>query len=189
MDLIFGAPQSGRRVLTCTLALLVVAAGLAAHLTARGPRRDFAPEGWRMTFRPPAGYLWEHTRRLGAQPEVYRFMGTTRQGQPTELEYWRLRVTEQATPLLVGFALLARDDPNSQIAQLAPQNSGPRTAPLGGRTAVQVVSQSRHIVVRVVVMDDLEAYAVRLQVDGQPLDADLLTLFDEVCDSVEFPPK
>jgi len=142
-----------------------------------------------MTFRTPPGYLWERHGGNGDLAEFYRFMGATHRGLPTELDFWRLRVTERDTPLRVGFALLNLDAPAPQVMQLAPQDPAPRTALLGGRSAVQLVHRSRRAVVRVVTLENLEAYAVCLEVDGQPLDDELLALFDDVCAAVEFPPK
>ncbi len=181
-------PALVNRTWLSTVAMLIIASGLAASMTWQRSGRLLAdrivPAGWGISFRPPRDF--ESVSRDGSDPPAavrYRLVGA--HGAAAELAVWQIHAPAGVNATRVCDVILRQID----VSWLRSFFSPPPTraeAELGGRRAVEILDPATQTAVRAIVLDSGVAYAVSLRVEGAAMDKGVYRLFDLTCRSVEF---
>lgn len=177
-----------RRAMTASLALLLAAGTLAWGIAWQRSGNQLAPrvspEGWAISFQPPRRLSSLRSLSTSLGP-AYLFNGLTRSGTPTVLVVYRLTDPIPKEALSVCVRVLS-----ASMFLAPPGDPGARPEPirsrLGSRDAVEVQDQRLGMIVRAVVLDKTEAYAIAVGVEGTGMDPDAYRLFNLTCESVEF---
>ncbi len=176
-----------RRTLFASIFAFLLVSLLAAAMTwtrsgdKLAPR--ITPEGWSVSFRPPQRFVGEFgLTKLGP---AYQFYGSTKEGVPATLVVYHLEGTwtgDAATAC--DRVLRAHIGPGSPPAGIARLTRLDRK--LGTLDAVEMWDSLLNVVVRAVVLEPGNAYALSASVHGAPLDAESYGLFNHICASVEY---
>ena len=140
------------------------------------------PHGWSVSFRPP---------RRARDPEfgttilgpAYRFRGWSAAGRGVLLVVQRLEGWSVEDPL-AACDLILRAYAAPVLAAGLPTRAVSFEKKLGPLEAVEVDDPALGVVVRAAMLDNGEAYAVSLAVDGPARDERWYGLFESTCESV-----
>ena len=183
-----GKPAIPRRALFASIFLLVAASALAAamawHRSGELLARGIEPPGWSISFRPPRRF---HSGQFGSTKLGSAFLchGRTRAGAPAALAVYHLEgavvggaqaVCERVLRAHAGLPL-----PTAGMTHLTRFDKK-----LGRLDAAEIRDEQLGVVVRAVVLDSDDAYAVSLSVDGADISEDVYRLFDLTCSSIEY---
>jgi hypothetical protein len=166
------------------LALGCVLAGIMSWNRAGEPLSvRIEPKGWPISFRPPKGFTPDNLVRtpLG---ELIPLRGMTMRGSPAKLAFLKLdpNVAKRPAPLSTELALdYAFNESPAGLASLP----APERAPLGPFDGMETLIEPLSTVARVATPGAEVGYAVALSVSGEPIDKDLLHLFDLTCRSIK----
>ena len=174
--------------MTASVTLLLFAGTLAWGLAWRRSGDQLAPrvspEGWAISFQPPRRMPSLRSLSTSLGP-AYLFNGPTRSGTAAVLVVYRLTDPIPTDALSVCLRVL-----NASMFLPPSHDAGTRPKPirtkLGSREAVEVRSARLGMIVRAVVVDRTEAYAVAVGIEGTGMDPDAYRLFNLTCESVEF---
>ena len=181
-------PASPRRALFGSICLLTAASALAAtmawqrsgELVARG----IEPPGWSISFRTPRRF---DSRQFGSTKLGSAFLchGRTRTGTPASLALYRLEGPVKVDSLMVCERVLSAHEwiplPTAATTRLTRFDKK-----LGRFDAAEIRDEQLGVVVRAVVLEDDDAYAVSLGVEGAEIDPHTYRLFDLTCSSIEY---
>lgn len=181
-------PARASRAWLASIALLMVASGLAASMTWRRSSRLLAtrvePAGWEITFQPPRPF--ESTGRGTSGPaEAYRYRLSGEGGASAQLAVWRLHASEGVTAAGVCELILQQAEVSWLRSLLGPPPTRFEDT-IGNRTAIEIQDPATQMAVRAVVLESGVAYAVSLRVQGAAIDEGVYRFFDLTCRSVEF---
>jgi hypothetical protein len=180
-------PASAPRALISSLLLLALACVLAAIMSWTRAGEPLSvriePTGWPISFRPPKGFT---PGDLVGTPlgELIPLRGMTTGGSRARLVILKLDpdMADHPAPLSTELALgYAFKEPLDDLASLP----APERAPLGPFDGMETLVEPLSTVARVASPGAGVGYAVALSVNGEPIDEDLLRLFDLTCRSIK----
>jgi len=181
-------PAIGRRAWLAAVLLMVIVTTLAGGMTWRRSEDSLAarvtPAGWSISFCPPRRFQESELgpTMLGS---AFRFRGWSAGGAAAllavhRLDRWRVQDSLAACDLVLS-AHVAPTLPDSMTTRETQFNKK-----LGPFEAVEVHDPFIGVVVRAAVLENGEAYAVSLGVDGPVIDDRSYRAFDLTCGSIMY---
>ena len=184
-------PAVPHRAWLAAALLLLLTGGLAWIMTTQRragvPLPRFEPPGWSISFQPPSLFRRGRILLTPIGP-AYRFVAYSTTRAPLLLTIMRVGLEPTDDPVVICERVLRTF---FTLADGWRSASGliDRTKMLGPLDAVELwdpnLSRRLSVIVRAATLDDGDAYAVSLAVEGE-ISADLYELFDETCRSIGF---
>lgn len=164
-------PGNPKRALLVSLLLLLGALVLAQSLVGRNSGGELGdrvtPEGWGLSFRPPARFVSESPK---AGSEILHFDGSTDEG---------LEV------LLTVAKLPSGTDPRESGLEILP-GYAKGVAQIGGHPATQWTDAQGRLDIRAIRLTEEHDLFLKIEVTAGLIDSALARTFDRVCESVRY---
>lgn len=180
-------PAVPRRALIASILLLLLASCLAAAMTwarsSDAPGSRIEPEGWSMSFRPPRRF--DGTFGLTTLGPAYQFDGSARPEGVAILVVYRLEGTSAHGARDVCECVLGAHF-GLGITPVERAHFAWFDRKLGPLDAVEVWEPVTDVLVRAVVLEHGDAYALSVAVRGGRISPETYRLFDQTCSSIEF---
>ena len=163
-------PGNPRRALLVSLLLLLAALALAQSLVGRQSSGELGdrvtPEGWGLSFRPPARFVSESPR---ANPDVLHYDGLTDQGLDALLTVAKLPF-----------------DADLRESGLETLGYARGIARIGGQRFNQWKDAQGRLNIRAVKLTEQHVLFLKIEVTAGLIDPALARTFDQVCESVRY---